>query len=55
MSEAQCVSKGFDMALPDSFGVADRYEFNGVAIAQQANGNGCGEAEAVRQELEKIK
>ena len=43
------------MALANSFGVADRYELDGVTIAQQANGNGGGEAETVRQELEEIK
>lgn len=54
LSEAQRVLDWFDVAFADSSGVADRCEFNGVAIAQQADGDGGRKAETIGKQFEKI-
>ena len=54
LGESQGISDGLDMAFANSFGIADRCEFNGIAIPQQANRDGCCEAESVWKKFEKI-
>ena len=55
LCESQRVSDWFDVALADSLCIADRCEFDRVAIAKKADGDRGGEAETIRKKFEKIK